>query len=41
MFEVDIFYLKKMKLGALKSTFIQRSVDTVMHVHKSEGPGDV
>ncbi|TPX36660.1 hypothetical protein SmJEL517_g01349 [Synchytrium microbalum] len=41
MFDVDIFYLKKMKLAALKSTYIQRSVDTVLHVHKNEEPGDV
>ncbi|TPX54295.1 hypothetical protein SeMB42_g00374 [Synchytrium endobioticum] len=41
MFDVDIFYLKKMKLGTLKATYIQRSVDTVLHIHKNEEPGDV
>ncbi|KAI8825670.1 P-loop containing nucleoside triphosphate hydrolase protein [Fimicolochytrium jonesii] len=41
MYAVDIFWQKKMKLGAAKATFLRRAVDTVLHIHKNEEPGDV
>ncbi|KAI8811883.1 P-loop containing nucleoside triphosphate hydrolase protein [Cladochytrium replicatum] len=41
MYEVDIYWQKKMKLGALKSSYLSRSVQTVMHIHKTEEPGDI
>ncbi|KAJ3213182.1 DEAH-box ATP-dependent RNA helicase prp22 [Dinochytrium kinnereticum] len=41
MFKVDIFYARKSKMASLKSSFIQKAVDTVMQVHKTEEPGDI
>ncbi|KAI9193353.1 P-loop containing nucleoside triphosphate hydrolase protein [Polychytrium aggregatum] len=41
MFVVDILWQKTMKLATLKSTFVQRSVETVLHIHKEEEPGDI
>ncbi|KAI9091845.1 P-loop containing nucleoside triphosphate hydrolase protein [Phlyctochytrium arcticum] len=41
MYAVDIMWQKKMKLGTAKATFVRRSVDTVLHIHKNEEPGDV
>ncbi|KAJ3013997.1 hypothetical protein HKX48_005409 [Thoreauomyces humboldtii] len=41
MYAVDIFWQKKLKLETAKSTFIRRSVETVMHIHKNEEPGDI
>ncbi|KAJ3043919.1 hypothetical protein HDV00_003959 [Rhizophlyctis rosea] len=41
MFDVDIFWQKKMKFASLKATYVQRAVETVMHIHKNEEPGDI
>ncbi|TPX62312.1 hypothetical protein PhCBS80983_g00427 [Powellomyces hirtus] len=41
MYAVDIFWQKQLKLGTAKATFVRRAVDTVMHIHKNEEPGDV
>ncbi|KAJ3107995.1 DEAH-box ATP-dependent RNA helicase prp22 [Phlyctochytrium planicorne] len=41
MFQVDIFYARKIKMASLKTTFIQKSVETAMQVHKNEEPGDI
>ncbi|KAJ3291467.1 ATP-dependent RNA helicase dhx8 [Borealophlyctis nickersoniae] len=41
MYAVDIFWQKKMKFSTLKTTYMQRAVETVMHIHKNEEPGDV
>ncbi|KAJ3309154.1 DEAH-box ATP-dependent RNA helicase prp22 [Boothiomyces sp. JEL0838] len=41
MFEVDVLWQKTIKFQTLKTTFVQRCVETVMHIHKTEGPGDV
>ncbi|KAI8902160.1 P-loop containing nucleoside triphosphate hydrolase protein [Globomyces pollinis-pini] len=41
MFEVDVFWQRKMKFSILKSTYVERSVSTVMHIHKNENLGDV
>ncbi|TPX63977.1 hypothetical protein SpCBS45565_g06228 [Spizellomyces sp. 'palustris'] len=41
MYAVDILWQKKMKLGTAKATFVRRSVETVLHIHKNEEPGDV
>jgi len=41
VFDVEIFYAKKMKFSALKSTYLQRAVDTCLHVHLNESPGDM
>ncbi|KAJ3119254.1 DEAH-box ATP-dependent RNA helicase prp22 [Nowakowskiella sp. JEL0407] len=41
MYEVEILWQKKMKLAALKSSYLERSINTVMHIHKDEEPGDI
>ncbi|KAJ3050618.1 putative ATP-dependent RNA helicase dhr2, partial [Quaeritorhiza haematococci] len=41
MFEVDILWAQKGKFGALKGAYLQKAVDTVMHIHRNEEPGDV
>ncbi|KAI8996726.1 P-loop containing nucleoside triphosphate hydrolase protein [Gaertneriomyces semiglobifer] len=41
MFAVDILWQKQMKLSAAKATYVRRAVDTVVHIHKTEEPGDV
>ncbi|KAI8849154.1 P-loop containing nucleoside triphosphate hydrolase protein [Chytridium lagenaria] len=41
MYKVDIFYARKSKMASLKPTFIQKTVDAVIQVHKSEEPGDI
>lgn len=41
MFEVDVLWQKTIKFQTLKTTFVQRCVETVMHIHKTEEPGDV
>ncbi|KAJ3135797.1 ATP-dependent RNA helicase dhx8 [Physocladia obscura] len=41
MFPVSLLYAPKMPMSALKSQIIQKSVDTVMHIHSSEEIGDI
>ncbi|KAI8928519.1 P-loop containing nucleoside triphosphate hydrolase protein [Entophlyctis helioformis] len=41
MYAVDILWQRKLMFSVLKSTFVARSVDTVMHIHKTEEPGDI
>ncbi|KAJ3046935.1 DEAH-box ATP-dependent RNA helicase prp22 [Rhizophlyctis rosea] len=41
MYAVDILWQKKMKFATLKATYVQRAVETVMHVHQNEEPGDI
>ncbi|KAJ3336375.1 hypothetical protein HDU93_002931 [Gonapodya sp. JEL0774] len=40
-FQVDTFFQKKMKLATLKSTFVQRAVDTAMHIHATRPAGHI
>ncbi|KXS09304.1 P-loop containing nucleoside triphosphate hydrolase protein [Gonapodya prolifera JEL478] len=40
-FEVDIFFQKKIKIATLKSTFVQRAVDTAMHIHATRPMGHI
>ncbi|KAJ3413224.1 ATP-dependent RNA helicase dhx8 [Chytridiales sp. JEL 0842] len=39
MYPVDLLYARKVKMAALKSTFVSKAVDAVMHIHKNEEPG--
>ena len=42
MFSVDILWQQKaLKPSALKASYVQRAIETCMHIHKNEPPGDV
>ena len=41
MYAVDILWQKKMKFATLKATYVQRAVETAMHIHQNEEPGDM
>jgi HrpA-like RNA helicase len=41
MFPVDLLYARKMKMAALKSSFVSKAVEAVIHIHKNEEPGDI
>jgi HrpA-like RNA helicase len=41
MFEIDILWAKKMSLSAAKSTYVERTVQTILLIHEREGSGDV
>ncbi|KNE54210.1 hypothetical protein AMAG_17637 [Allomyces macrogynus ATCC 38327] len=34
-------YARNMRLAALQSSFVDRAVDTVLHIHRHERPGDI
>ncbi|KAL7748382.1 hypothetical protein RI367_006344 [Sorochytrium milnesiophthora] len=40
-FPVDIFYSRNTNMASLKSTYLDRAVETVLHIHKTDFPGDV
>lgn len=40
-FPVEIMYSRDVKMSSLRATYVERAVDTVMHIHKSERPGDI
>ncbi|KAJ3352173.1 DEAH-box ATP-dependent RNA helicase prp22 [Allomyces javanicus] len=40
-YPVEIMYARNMRLAALQSSFVDRAVDTVLHIHRHERPGDV
>ncbi|KAJ3334228.1 hypothetical protein HDU76_006600 [Blyttiomyces sp. JEL0837] len=41
MYGVELFYATKVKMGALKSQFVTKAVEAIVHIHKSEEPGDI
>lgn len=40
-FDVDVFFQKSGKWAALKTSYVQRAVDTVLHIHKTRPTGHV
>jgi HrpA-like RNA helicase len=40
-YEVDVLWQKSITFATLKNTYLQRSIETTLHIHKTESPGDV
>ena len=41
MYPVDLLYSRKIKMASLKSSFISKAVEAIIHIHKKEEPGDM
>jgi HrpA-like RNA helicase len=41
LYEVDIFWQKEMPFSILKNSYVQRAIDTAIHIHKNEEEGDI
>ncbi|KNE56273.1 hypothetical protein, variant [Allomyces macrogynus ATCC 38327] len=40
-YPVEIMYARSMRLAALQTSFVDRAVDTVLHIHRHERQGDI
>ncbi|KAI9184359.1 hypothetical protein H9P43_003412 [Blastocladiella emersonii ATCC 22665] len=40
-YPVEILYSRNTKMATLQSTYVDRAIDTALHIHKHERPGDI